>query len=146
MSDWSDDMDRAMEQNPEQFGMVLDEQMNPIEAQPSEDRLHQHARYRHTHNGTTHEHVADHRPSEDRLREAVDRISLAHSMKHVPLSIATYCGESDGVSAVYCETGILLRALAASRPAPDTAIARTDPDANVWKFLDGPSRDEADRG
>lgn len=31
MGSWADDMDRAMQQHPEQFGMVLDEELNPVD-------------------------------------------------------------------------------------------------------------------
>jgi hypothetical protein len=65
--------------------------------------------------------VADREPLSAAMDEAVSRIRKAHSMNHVPTSVVSYCGESDGISAVYCETGILLRALDAARStAPAT--------------------------
>jgi hypothetical protein len=50
---------------------------------------------------------------ESKVSEAVERIRAHHdrSSGHVPTNTVGYCGESDGISAAYCETGVLLAAL-----------------------------------
>lgn len=57
------------------------------------------------------------------LHEAIERIRSHHdrSSGHVPTNTIGYCGESDGISATYCETGVLLMAIPA-----DTQAAFTD--------------------
>lgn len=41
MGNWTDDMNRAMEDHPEWFGMVIDEMGNPVDApKPKEESEH----------------------------------------------------------------------------------------------------------
>lgn len=48
------------------------------------------------------------------LQEAVERIRAHHdlTLRHSQTSVLGYCAEPDGISATYCEAGILLAALA----------------------------------
>jgi hypothetical protein len=52
-------------------------------------------------------------PGLERLAEAVERIRAHHdrTLGHTPTNRVGYCAEPDGISATYCETGILLAAL-----------------------------------
>jgi hypothetical protein len=59
------------------------------------------------------EHDGEHTFRPNQIAEAVERIRANHdrSSGHVPTNTIGYCGESDGISAVYCETGVLLAAI-----------------------------------
>ena len=52
-------------------------------------------------------------PSRDETAEAVERIRAHHdrTLGHSPTNRIGYCAEPDGISATYCETGILLAAI-----------------------------------
>jgi hypothetical protein len=45
------------------------------------------------------------------LAEATAKIRDGHALNHAPTTVLGYCAENDGISATYCETGILLVAL-----------------------------------
>jgi hypothetical protein len=48
-----------------------------------------------------------------KLNEAIERIRVHHdkTLGHSPTNRIGYCAEPDGISATYCETGILLAGL-----------------------------------
>jgi hypothetical protein len=58
-------------------------------------------------------HHGEHAFRPNQIAEAVERIRANHdrSRGHSRTNIVGYCAEPDGISAAYCEIGILLEAL-----------------------------------
>ena len=63
----------------------------------------------------THEagHKGPHEFRANQLAESVEGVRSHHdrTLRHSPTNVIGYCAEPDGISATYCETGILLAAI-----------------------------------